>query len=467
MVRSLVRLLGVFLGWGVCFNGALAQEQFVQLTYYDQLTWSADGKQLAFRCILLDESQPEKLRANILIKDLVRDRLICLDPQPERFVISQDKKQFLFSSVYGLYWMSLEQPASPAQIYFRDPAANWYIQDFGFLEKKAAIYVDRNDISSGEVAREYYQSPTRKMTGATIEWSELKKIKKIRSSAFNLPNAELRGNQMPEVKLNNALIKFAPQSEPGNYELIYQSASPKAAPEILLEDSRPRLLSANPGGTEMIISVFQANGHRTYRLSANSKKLLPVEDRRYFSLSWLDDVRYLCLTEDGLFLRNIDLSINQKVNQWQVPTWCQSIDLSLPQYELQVGFEPDKKKAEQISAKLFKAGYFARIKYFKDHSKAGYRVRVGGFADRKLAQHAGEELKKKGYNFWISEISDHYDYFNSDREAERKSFQPEKEARIDYRFDKYLRSRIVLKIADQKEHVIVEEMNNIPGRGRW
>ena len=78
---------------------AIAQDQFVQFTYYDQLTWSENGNQLAFRCVLLDEARPENLKANVLLKDLNVNRLLCLDRQPERFIISGDKKQLLFSSI--------------------------------------------------------------------------------------------------------------------------------------------------------------------------------------------------------------------------------------------------------------------------------------------------------------------------------------------------------------------------------
>ncbi len=467
MARSAIWLLFFFLSWSIIVNDGYSQEEFVQFTYYDQLTWSENGDQLAFRCILLDESQPERLKANILVKDLSNDKLICINPQPERFTISRDKKYLLFSSIYGLYWMPLEKVAPPVQIYFREPAAKWYFQKFGFLKKKAAIYVERCDQESNQVSREYYRLPALKTGSATIEWVEAPKEDKIRSSEFNLLIDELRDNQLPEAKLKNARIKFLPQAEPGNYELTYQSESSKSVPEIMLSDSRPRLLSANPAKTEVIVSVFQSQDHQTYCFSVKTKKLIPIENKRYFSLSWLDDSRYVCATEDGLFLRNIDLSINQKLNQWQLPGWCQSIDRSLPQYELQVGLEPKKKAAERLAAKLTRAGYAPRIKYFKNQSSAGYRVRVGGFMDRMLAQQAGVELKKKGFNYLIIEISDHYDYFNSLQKEDRETFRNEKEAMVEYKFDKYLRSRIVLKIPNQPDQVIVEEMNNIPVRMAW
>ncbi len=467
MLRGVIRLAYCFLTWGVIMTAGYSQEQFVQFTYYDQLTWSENGDQLAFRCILLDESQPERLKVNILIKDLSNDRLICLDPQPERFVISRDKKFLLFSSIYGLYLISLEKPAQPVQIYFRDPASNWYFHDFGFLKNKTSIYVELYDRESDQVAQEYYRIPTLKTTNTSIEWADIKKEDKIRSSAFNLRVDELRGNQLPEVQLKSALIKFLPQADPGNYELVYQSESLKSSPEILLRDIRPRLLSANPTKTEVIVSVFQSNGHQTYRFSVKTKKLISIENKRYFSLSWLDDSRYICATEDGMFLRNIELLTNKKMNQWQLPECCQSIDLSFPQCELQVGFAPKKKAAEYLSENLFKAGYFPRIKYVKDQTKAGYRIRVGGFADKKKAQEAGLELKRKGYDLWIAEISDLYDYFNSLHQEERKPFRNEKEAIVEYKFYNYLRSRIILKTPDHNDKLIVDEMNNIPGRSKW
>lgn len=467
MVSRLIYLLGCILSCCFITTATFSQEEFVQFTFFDQLVWSENGNQLAFRCILLDEARPDQLKSNILVKDLANDRIVCLDPFPERFAISQDKKYLLFSSSYGLYLMSLKSQSRTTQIYFRNPAANWWLQDFGFLKKKSSIYVDRYDHGSGEVIREYYQLPVTKATDPAIEWAELKQIKKIRSSSFNLTVDELRGNQLPEVQLKNALLKFLPQSGPGEYQLVYQSDSPKSAAEILIKDSRPRLLSANPAKTEMIVSVFQSESHWTYRFSMNLRKLIPIENKRYFSISWLDDSRYICITEDGLWLRSFDLTINEQLSHWRLPQWCHSIDRSLPQYELQMGFEPDKKIAEQLTAKLLKLGYFARIKYFKDQLKEGYRIRLGGFADRKAAQAEGQELKKKGFDYWIDQIADLYDYFNARRNDERSSFDKDNKAIIEYKFDNYLRSRIILQTPARKTRIVVDEMNNIPERSPW
>jgi len=106
------------------------------------------------------------------------------------------------------------------------------------------------------------------------------------------------------------------------------------------------------------------------------------------------------------------------------------------------------------------------MKYFKNRSNEGYRIRVGPFQTRQQAQAMGEQLKQKGYDYWIDTISDYYDYFNSIRFEERKSFE-NKTAIVQYKFDNYLRSRIVLKIPNEKEKIVVDEMNNIPGRMLW
>ena len=43
------RILNLFLFLALSETTVFAQEQSVQFTYYDQLTWSEDGNQLAFR----------------------------------------------------------------------------------------------------------------------------------------------------------------------------------------------------------------------------------------------------------------------------------------------------------------------------------------------------------------------------------------------------------------------------------
>jgi hypothetical protein len=464
------RLLKAFCLLIITGTSVLSQEQFVQFTYYDQLTWSEDGNQLAFRCILLDESNPDLLKTNILLKDLNEDQLICLNPQPERFVISQDREYLLFSSSYGLYLVSLEEKSRAIQIYFRNPAANWFFQNFGFVKDQSKIFIDRYDYVTMNTIHENYQIQSPKFSFPFINWVEMKKIDiKSQAPRFDLPVDEMIANRQPRIRIKDMLIEFLPQpdsEDPGNFKLIYQPSRKDPFHAMLIDRCRPRLLSVNPDSTEIIVSVFMQGAHKTYRLPFSSKKLIPIENKRYFSVSWLGVNRYICITEEGMFFRSIDLSKNEKIDRWQFPEWCRGINLDLPKYELQVGFEPEKNQAEQWIIQLQKSGFQARMKYFKDQFKAGYRIRVGAFQTRQQAQSMGKELKQKGYDYWIDTISDYYDYFNSIRFEERKSFE-NKTAIVQYKFGKYLRSRIVLKILNEKEKIVVDEMNNIPGRMLW
>jgi len=133
---------------------------------------------------------------------------------------------------------------------------------------------------------------------------------------------------------------------------------------------------------------------------------------------------------------------------------------------MQVGFELEKTGAEQLISRLQQSGFHARMKYFKDQSKAGYRIRVGGFVTKQQAQLTGEQLNKKGFEFWIDKLTDAYDFFNSMRSEQQKSFG-DKTAIVEHRMDNYLRSRILLVEPNNKRRIIVDEMNNIPGRETW
>ncbi|MCI0493422.1 SPOR domain-containing protein [candidate division KSB1 bacterium] len=447
-----------------------SQEQFIQFTCFDQLAWSDDGNQLAFRCVLLDESNPEQIRTNLLVKNLKSDRLACLDPQPERFIISRDQKYFLFSSSYGLYLVSLEENNRAVQLYFRNPAATWFFQDFGFLKDGSTIYIDRYESATMKTVQESFRIPSPGFSSQFIDWFALKKIRnKSRSSRFDLPIDEMKEKLQTAIQIKDIRIEFLSQpdaDDPGNFKLVYQPSRKSAVHSVLMERCRPRFLSVNPDSTEIIASVFQQGEHQTFRFPISSRQLIAIEKKRYFSISWLDAKQYICLTEDGLFLRNLDLSVNRKIDQWQIPEWCKGVNLDLPKYELQVGFEPEKHRAEQLISKLQKSGFHARMKYFKDQSKAGYRIRVGGFLTREQAQMTGEQLKKKGFEFWIDKVTDAYDFFNSMRSEEQKLYG-DKIAIVEYRMDNYVRSRIVLKMPNKKEQVLVDEMNNIPVREKW
>lgn len=450
-------------------NYVFSQDDFIQFTRYDQLHWSLDGNKFAFHCILLDEARPEQIFANVLVKDLASDRLICLNPKPERFVISKDKKYVLFSSIYGLYISSLETQSKTVQLYFRAPTVNWIFQDFGFYQDMTTIYVNRFDNNSMETFRENYPIGEVKFTGQSISCIELKKLKKtVRAGRFNLPVSDIINKKDYNVKIKNQVIKFVAETSRkyiGNYQLISES-NKTSSPTVLFKNCRPRLMSVNPNNSGIIISVFKDSGHITYRFNLNKNKLALIENKRYFSISWLDDSRYICITEDGMFLRNIELTINRKLDGFILPNWCKKIDLNFPKYELQVGFAEKKDQANNMVTQLRQSGYHARMEFIQNKSRQGYRIRVGGYHFKNQAQAAGKKLEKKNYQFWIDEIKNLYEYFNTISPVKKKDFL-KKSAKIEYKKDLYLRSRILLVNKNRKEEIVVDEMNNIPGRSRW
>lgn len=453
--------------WGLLllFAGrGMAQERFVQFTYYDQVRWSPDGKRLAFRCILLDEGRPEIVKANLLLKDLLADQLLCLNPQPERFKISQDRKYLLFASAYGLYLLSLEKNGQPMLVYFREPTADWYWQDFGFYRDSKAIYIQRED-DAGAPVQENYRLKLPDMNRADIGWLKMKKIsRRPHSPQFNLPMDEL--NQRTSLRMKNIIFQFETGTEPGEYRFVLKSVTQPSSPTALIKACRPRLLSANPDSSEVIVSVLEGGRHHTYRYSLGASKLVPLAEVRYLAISWLDTRHYICLSDSGLFWRSIDGTLSRRLDAASVPEWCQSIELELPQFEIQVGFEKDKNRAEELVERLRTEGYSARLKYVKDLSQQGYRVRISGFKTRDEAQQVGRQLKTKGYGFWVDALTDWFDYLNTTWPDERETFD-QQTAVIAYRLDRYLRSRIEVIDARGKRRILVDEMNNIPDRTKW
>ncbi|MDZ7263774.1 MAG: SPOR domain-containing protein [candidate division KSB1 bacterium] len=458
------KLLLVLGGWLLFAALGQTQDEFMQFTYYDQVRWSPDGKQLAFRCILLDEARPEIAKVNLLLKDLHADQMMCLDPQPERFRISQDKKYLLFSSAYGLYLISLEKNIQPVLVYFREPTADWFWQDFGFYRDRRTIYLLRSD-RTGAVIQENHRLKFSDANRSDISWLKTKKLnKEIRTARFNLPMEEL--NQRTRLKIRNKILAFEPKTDTGAYQFVCQSVAQPSSATVLIKSCRPRLIIPNPDSTEVIVSVFEGGGHRTYRFSLTSSQLTPIADVRYLALSWLDAAQYICLSDSGLYWRSIDRANDRRLDRRTIAGWCQSIDLTLPQFEIQVSFEKDEERAKKLVERLRADGYAARMKYVKDLSQQGYRIRVGGFKTRDEAQQAGRQLKSKGYGFWIDALTDWYDYFSAPWPEERQAMGGQTAA-VQYRLERYLRSRIVVIDAKGTSRIAVDEMNNIPDRTRW
>ena len=360
-IKSLRYILVFLFSFAAVFP-ILSQDDFVQFTRYDQLNWSPDGNQLAFRCLLLDEANPEKISANILLKNLSTDQLICLNPQPERFVISKDKKFLLFSSVYGLYFLTIEPEVKAGQILFRNPAASWFFKDFGFYENKNIIYVESIDYSSGQITKENYQIDPANISRSIIGNIKLKKItEKIIAVPFNQQIDEFVHKKNYSIKIKNFSIQFIKNST-NYYELVLQSQNSTDS-ELLVKNCRPRLLSINPDSSKLIISLFRDNDNLTYLFETQTKKLTLIYNQRYFSVSWLDNSRYICISEKGLFLRKVNLPDGFSLNNWILPEWCLNINLDFPKIANLYDFYNSESNSEIKSYN----GKIARVIYKKQN----------------------------------------------------------------------------------------------------
>lgn len=460
---SMVSFISLFIS-----RRGISQEEFIQFTYYDQIKWSPDGEHLAFRCILLDESRPDIAHANLMLADISKNQLICLDPEPESFIVSSDKKRILFSSIYGLYLMNLNKRGPAVQIYFREPAAPWRFSDFGFTEDHEKIYMNRFYTSERKSTEEYIllKSVPRSevsVTAATVE--KFNQKSELRPANLNMETFASKKDK--EIDFKESVLKISPiEGSPGEYNVILQSGGNKVNPRVLLEKSRIRILSQNPDNTSAILSVLHEKKFKTYQFDSKASNLKKIIDEHMYSISWLNATEYICATENGLFLRNINSNRNEKLNEFVHPEWCQSIEMKLPNYELQVGFEYDKSKANEVLSKLSDMGFDGRLLFHQTRLQIGYRIRVGGFPTKKEAQSAGEKLQDHGYKFWVDNIPDIFDFFNRNWNDESKAFHG-RQAAIQYRMNDFLRTRIVLLEENKEQIILVDEMNNIPDRTEW
>ena len=458
--RNFVFLFIVLLS---CANPIFSQDDFIQFTHYDQLTWSPSGKQIAFRCLLLDESNPENISVNVLIKDLVTGQLTCQNPTPERFIISKNKKFILFSDIYGLYIQTIGQEPKVGQVIFQVPTTSWLFKDYGFYEETGIIYVEHYDYLSGQTSKENFWIDFAKLDHYIDKTQTIKKLNKTKKSKpFNLAVDRFLNKTQKSVFLKNISLLFE-KNKTVDFDLVLKDSGSK---DTLINNCRPRLLSTNSNFSDVIVSVFEKDGSKTYHFDVESKKFSLIDNQQYYSISWLDNFRYVCINEDGLFLKKINGRTNKKLDDWILPEWCQNIDLSFPKYELQLGFVETKNEAEQFVKKLALSGFPARKKLFKDKKRTGYRIRVGGFKRKQNAQRLGEKLKKKGYDYWIVNIDNLFDFYNSNKFPESKSFAGQV-ARIEYQKEEFLRSRIVLINKDGTRKIIVDETNNVPDRSHF
>lgn len=446
---------------------ASCQDDFVLFTFYDQLTLSPDSNHLAFRCILLDESKPDKLFSNILIKDFSTNQLRCIDPFPERFIISKDKRYLLFSSIYGLYLIDLNKNISAKQICFRDPSVEWFFKDFGFYDRGKKIHIEKITYGSGETTSEFYNvnlDRNNSQSGSMIKKIESDNSKK---NPYNLPVDKSTSSQNLSVLSEDQKLIFIPKADsknPGNFELRFFSEKKK--PDILIKNCRPRLMSLSPGKQTAIFSILKNSEKETYQFDFESEKLSLLGEIKYLSISWLDESRYIYNTEAGLFLSNTVKTIHKSLTRWDIPRWCGKIIKQFPRYELQVKFVEDKKEANELLSNLSSSFKRGRITRFQNKKVSGYRVRIGGYDTRHEALTDGKKLEDSGLSHWIDNIDDYYDFFNTVVAAETLACN-NSQIVIEYKKDNYLRSRILFKQTNGKFVLCVPEMNNITNRSGW
>lgn len=367
-----------------------SQDDFILFTHYDQLTWSPSGEQIAFRCLLLDESNPGNIFVNVLIKDLETKQLGCLNPQPERFVISKSKKYLLFSSIYGLYIQTIESEPRAGQIIFRDPAVSWTFKDFGFYEETETIYVERYNYLSAQTNRENFWIDVTKMVRPINFNPVIKKPGKVKElKPFNLPVDGFLNKIQNSITLKNESLIFV-KNKTGDFDMVLKD-SDSGREKVLVKNCRPRLLSANPDRSLAIVSLFENNGHVAYLFNAEAKKLTLIKNQRYYSVSWFENHRYVCINEDGLFLKKIYLKAGKKLNDWILPEWCQNIDLSFPKYLFDFYNReklPEKKSFNEKSA---------RIEYQKEHFLRSRIVLINKDGTRKIIVDEMNNIPDRSY----------------------------------------------------------------------
>ncbi|MFZ5516205.1 MAG: SPOR domain-containing protein [Candidatus Zhuqueibacterota bacterium] len=445
-----------------------AQDQFTLFTVFDQLHWAPGRTQVAFRCLLLDESQPSRIQANVLLKDIAGDKLMCLNPAAESFAISSDKKWLLFSGVYGLYLMELNRPGSAAHIYFRNPASPWIFQDFGFFDAEAKIFINRYHPSEEKTIAEVFELQPVQFEANRMTACSLETVKKKRSWRPSNLVVNRIGERRPDAwRFKGRTLRFQPSPDsPDEFHLIDQADENSSRTSRLLDACRPQLVSQSPNREHAVFSVLRENHHVSYIYSANQGRLTQLLSERLTSMAWVNSTSYLCINEHGLFLRDIQLNVNRRLDEFELPAWCQGIELELPRYELQVGFENDRAKADHMASRLRELGFDGRLIFHKNRFQTGYDIRVGGFVTKKAARAERDRLEQHGFTCRVDSISDSYDYFNRPWPEETKT-SGDYVATIQYAHDGYLRSRIMLRTGSRSRRILVDEMNTIPNRAEW
>lgn len=313
-------LTGLFLG------SAFSQEDFVRYCRFNSLKWSPKGTELAFTTRYYEEGQNETPSVQILIKNLKTETLTCINPLPQRFTISRDKRFLLFSSLYGIYIMDLNQKNRCSQLTGLDPTGDQYIQKLGFLKGKLAVYWVLNDYSAGNIIEKYIQiHPDSFKVQPYIQSLRAETLTVDEVINFSLRVDGPRSTALGKYHFPAEKYKVVFRSRTGNeYDLmnLIQIDLQTEQETIIMEKFRPRLFSINPAKTHYVISTWQTdNSENTWYSVVGSNSVMKISNWSLKFISWLSPEEFVGLSAAGLFLYNIKKAQWQRLDNWILPEW--------------------------------------------------------------------------------------------------------------------------------------------------
>ncbi|NOZ61263.1 MAG: hypothetical protein GXO74_06240 [Calditrichaeota bacterium] len=440
------------------FSALLAQADFALFTRYDQLRVSPSRDSLAFRCVILDEAQPESPQLRVLLFTRKNDQPVCLNPQPERFVVSEDAKYLLFSAPTGLYLMTLNAIPRVGQVAFRQIGSQWEFEKFGFLLSGKRIFfkIKGGKNSDGSY---YFRKPELAGPARPVFWLNLKKENKPHpGAAFQLPLFEIGKYSNISNGRQRSFFGFVRDSLsqfPGDYFLILKE---KNSERILLSDCRPRLLAPNADSSQILVSVFHKNKNKNYLFERGTQKLILFSDKLIVSVSWLGRDKFIYLTESGLFLHSVSGGKTTRLSDWRFPNWY-SIDLQIPKYKIEIKVDGKKFDEKAFFNALHKLGFSDKLISEQNQTKTIRNFHLGGFVSQSEALSAGEKLRHFGYNFHIERIHDIYNFFSNPGGEEQQPFD-DGYAKIQYRKKQFRESRIIYVDRAGNFEILVPPMNS-------
>ncbi|MCI0515815.1 hypothetical protein L0128_21585 [candidate division KSB1 bacterium] len=305
-----------------------SQQDITRYCRYNNLQWAPNGEQFAFQCYYFEEGQTVLPPAQVFLKDFKSQSLLSLNPQPQRLVLSPNKRQVLFSSLYGLYLMDLQKPERCGQLLFHNPAGDELISDFGFWGSAFLIYLKRQDLWGEKSTEEWWQVDSTKFKTQTgRHWLIGRKIPRksgrLAVSGVAGPNTA-RQNQFTVARFKfRYQFKARTGTEADLMDLFKINLKTGKAVK-LLEKIRPRLVSISPDSSRCLISVWQApNQERTWINPLTSDQLTLAGNWGVKFLGWLSAHRWIGITSNGLVQYDLQNKTSARLDAWSLPNWYQ------------------------------------------------------------------------------------------------------------------------------------------------